>query len=316
MEELNLHLTGDVHAIGAAHNLAAAFIDNHAPPRRRARDRPEPRSCGRASSTSATVRCARSSSGWAASRTGYARSTQYVITVGSEVMAILALASDIHDLVGRDQQWRPAAGTCFGLKPCRQPAQLGRPLDVGAEEDHATDLSTPHSGQERGRGSGAAHADHEPLADELAHRRLGCVAASRGSRDAGRQRDGSRRRSEPQQRSRRRHLEGAGEGVAGARRARLEPAREPFHAERRGAVRPLLRAAGAEAVVADRGGSCRVPRRDRPARARRDRRRSIPTRRQSNRPAARGAPTDRCGGDGSSSCCRRTSESMPSRFCT
>ena len=28
MEDFNLHLTGDVHAIGAAHNLAAAFLDN------------------------------------------------------------------------------------------------------------------------------------------------------------------------------------------------------------------------------------------------------------------------------------------------
>ena len=29
MEDFNLHLTGDVHAIGAAHNLAGAFVDNH-----------------------------------------------------------------------------------------------------------------------------------------------------------------------------------------------------------------------------------------------------------------------------------------------
>src|SRR3989338_682412 len=29
MEELNLHLTGDVHAVGLAHNLCAAFLDNH-----------------------------------------------------------------------------------------------------------------------------------------------------------------------------------------------------------------------------------------------------------------------------------------------
>ena len=28
MEDFNLHLTGDVHAVGAAHNLAAAFLDN------------------------------------------------------------------------------------------------------------------------------------------------------------------------------------------------------------------------------------------------------------------------------------------------
>ena len=29
MEDLNLHFTGDVHAVGLAHNLAAAFLDNH-----------------------------------------------------------------------------------------------------------------------------------------------------------------------------------------------------------------------------------------------------------------------------------------------
>src|SRR5207302_9516077 len=29
MEDFNLHLTGDNHAVGAAHNLLAAFIDNH-----------------------------------------------------------------------------------------------------------------------------------------------------------------------------------------------------------------------------------------------------------------------------------------------
>ena len=29
MEDLNLHFTGDMHAIGAANNLAAAMLDNH-----------------------------------------------------------------------------------------------------------------------------------------------------------------------------------------------------------------------------------------------------------------------------------------------
>jgi formate--tetrahydrofolate ligase len=29
MEEINLHLTGDAHAVAAAHNLLSAFIDNH-----------------------------------------------------------------------------------------------------------------------------------------------------------------------------------------------------------------------------------------------------------------------------------------------
>ena len=29
MEDINLHFTGDIHAIGAAHNLLAALMDNH-----------------------------------------------------------------------------------------------------------------------------------------------------------------------------------------------------------------------------------------------------------------------------------------------
>jgi formate--tetrahydrofolate ligase len=29
MEDINLHFTGDIHAVAAAHNLAAAFLDNH-----------------------------------------------------------------------------------------------------------------------------------------------------------------------------------------------------------------------------------------------------------------------------------------------
>ena len=95
MEDFNLHLTGDVHAIGAAHNLAAAFIDNHihhgnalgidphgdpvaAGPRhqrpRAARGGDRPRRHA---------------------RTATRARPQFVITVASEVMAILALASDL-----------------------------------------------------------------------------------------------------------------------------------------------------------------------------------------------------------------------------
>ena len=81
MEDFNLHLTGDVHAIGAAHNLAAAFIDNHVHHGNALADRPATASCGRGSSTSATGRCARSSSAWAARENGYPRQTQFVITV-------------------------------------------------------------------------------------------------------------------------------------------------------------------------------------------------------------------------------------------
>jgi formyltetrahydrofolate synthetase len=68
MEKLNLHLTGDFHAIGAAHNLLAAMIDNHLTTETPSTSSPT-RSPGVASSTSTTGRCAMSSSGSAAGST-------------------------------------------------------------------------------------------------------------------------------------------------------------------------------------------------------------------------------------------------------
>jgi formyltetrahydrofolate synthetase len=61
MEDFNLHLTGDIHAVSAAHNLLAAAIDNHI--------HHKTRSPGRGSSTSTTARCATRSSAWAARST-------------------------------------------------------------------------------------------------------------------------------------------------------------------------------------------------------------------------------------------------------
>ena len=69
MEDFNLHLTGDVHAIGAAHNLAGGVPRQQPPPQEPARASTRTGSSGRASSTSATGRCATSSSASAAART-------------------------------------------------------------------------------------------------------------------------------------------------------------------------------------------------------------------------------------------------------
>ncbi|HZM72941.1 MAG TPA: formate--tetrahydrofolate ligase [Candidatus Polarisedimenticolia bacterium] len=100
MEDFNLHLTGDVHAIGAAHNLAAAFVDNHihhgnalgidplAVPWPRVVDISD-----RAIRKVVVALGGREN--------GYPRETEFVITVASEVMAILALASDLQDLRAR-----------------------------------------------------------------------------------------------------------------------------------------------------------------------------------------------------------------------
>jgi formate--tetrahydrofolate ligase len=100
MEDFNLHLTGDVHAIGAAHNLAAAFIDNHIYHGNQlgidARTVLWPRV------VDISDRALRETVvGLGARENGYPRQTGFVITVASEVMAILALAADLADVRAR-----------------------------------------------------------------------------------------------------------------------------------------------------------------------------------------------------------------------
>ena len=100
MEDFNLHLTGDVHAIGAAHNLAAAFIDNHIHHGNALAIDPHgilwPRVMDISDRALREIVV-----GLGGRENGYPRETQFVITVASEVMAILALASDLHDLRAR-----------------------------------------------------------------------------------------------------------------------------------------------------------------------------------------------------------------------
>ncbi|MHB8893157.1 MAG: formate--tetrahydrofolate ligase [Candidatus Limnocylindrales bacterium] len=100
MEDFNLHLTGDVHAIGAAHNLAAAFIDNHVHHGNQlgidANSIPWPRVMDISDRALRDVVV-----GLGGRDNGYPRQSQFVITVASEVMAILALASDLRDLRAR-----------------------------------------------------------------------------------------------------------------------------------------------------------------------------------------------------------------------
>ena len=100
MEDFNLHLTGDVHAIGAAHNLAAAFIDNHIHHGNAIGIDPHAILWPRVVDISdRAVR--RVVVGLGGRENGLPRETEWVITVASEVMAVLALASNIADLRAR-----------------------------------------------------------------------------------------------------------------------------------------------------------------------------------------------------------------------
>ena len=121
MEDINLHFTGDLHAIGAANNLLAAMIDNHIfqgnelglDTRRITWKR----------SVDMNDRQLRAiTDGLGGSMNGVPREDGFDITVASEVMAILCLSKDIDDLkerlgrivVGLTREDKPV--TCADLK--------------------------------------------------------------------------------------------------------------------------------------------------------------------------------------------------------
>ena len=93
MEEINLHLTGDAHAVSASHNLLSAFVDNHIFHGNALRIDLNritwPRTLGISDRSLRQVLLGEGTDG---------RRGQFVITEASEVMAMLALASSQADL--------------------------------------------------------------------------------------------------------------------------------------------------------------------------------------------------------------------------
>jgi len=98
MEEINIHFTGDIHAVGAAHNLAAAFLDNHL---LRSNDLGIDKSTIRwprvLDMNDRALRRVEIGLG----EKSDVRESEWHITAASEIMAILALASDLRDLRSR-----------------------------------------------------------------------------------------------------------------------------------------------------------------------------------------------------------------------
>ena len=100
MEDFNLHLTGDIHAIGAAHNLASAFLDNSLHHGNALSI--DPYSIRWPRVVDISDRAIRKVViGLGGKENGVPREAEYVITVASEVMAILALSRDLFDLRAR-----------------------------------------------------------------------------------------------------------------------------------------------------------------------------------------------------------------------
>ena len=100
MEDINLHFTGDFHAIGAANNLLAAMLDNHIY---------QGNALGIDPRQITWRRCVDMNDrqlrfvvdGLGGKTNGMPREDGYDITVASEVMAVLCLASDVNDLKAR-----------------------------------------------------------------------------------------------------------------------------------------------------------------------------------------------------------------------
>ena len=100
MEDINLHFTGDFHAIGAANNLLAAMLDNHIQ---------QGNALGIDVKQITWKRCVDMNDrqlrnivdGLGGKMQGVPREDGFDITVASEVMAVMCLASDIPDLKAR-----------------------------------------------------------------------------------------------------------------------------------------------------------------------------------------------------------------------
>ena len=100
MEDLNLHFTGDFHAITSANNLLAAMLDNHIQ---------QGNELGIDTRSVVWKRCLDMNDrvlrnvvvGLGAKTDGFVREDHFVITVASEIMAVLCLAYDMKDLKQR-----------------------------------------------------------------------------------------------------------------------------------------------------------------------------------------------------------------------
>ena len=121
MEDINLHFTGDLHAIGAANNLLAAMIDNHIY---------QGNALGIDPRRVTWRRCVDMNDrqlrflvdGLGGKTNGTPREDGFDITVASEVMAIFCLASDLADLKARLS--RIVVGTTYAGEPVTA-GQLG-----------------------------------------------------------------------------------------------------------------------------------------------------------------------------------------------
>ena len=151
MDEINLHFTGDFHAITSAHNLLSAMLDNHLHQGNALNI--DPRRITWPRTIDMNDRSLRSiviSLGGI--NAGPVREDRFVIVPGSEIMAILALASDLTDLEARISR------IIVGLTRDRKPVTAGELKAAGAMTLLLKDAILPNLVQTLEGGPALVHA--------------------------------------------------------------------------------------------------------------------------------------------------------------
>ena len=114
MEEINLHFTGDIHAVSAAHNLLGAVIDNHL--FRRKEPLLDPRRIGWPRVMDMNDRALRNVIlGLGGKENGVPREGSFSITAASEVMAVLCLSRNYEEL--KERLSNIYVGATYGNEP-------------------------------------------------------------------------------------------------------------------------------------------------------------------------------------------------------
>ena len=182
MEDFNLHLTGDVHAISMAHNLLAAMIDNSITHGNKLKIDPHTITWPRVVDISDRA-LRKIVVGLGGKENGYPRETGFDISVASEVMAILGLTTSLKDLrarlgrivIGLDQDGK--AVTAEDLKTAGAMAVLMR--DAIKPTLLQTTENTPvliHAGPF----ANIAHGNSSIIADLIGLKLADCVVTESG----------------------------------------------------------------------------------------------------------------------------------------
>ena len=160
MDEINLHFTGDFHAITSAHNLLAAMIDNHMYWGNALRL--DQRRVAWRRALDMNDRALRDTIVGLGAGNGFPREDGFDITVASEVMAAFCLATSLEEL--EEQLGRMVVGSRQGQAADRRRRSQGARRDDRAAQGRAQAQSRANARRLRPRSCTAARSPTSPTA--------------------------------------------------------------------------------------------------------------------------------------------------------